>query len=129
MFLPLIIAIWFGVIAYKAGRRWFVWAPVGAAIALVLNMVVRYIGIDFFQSSSWYRAAPFLIIAATMAMLIVVVIRFLQTSHIMEQIKEDRTSADNTTHSATCSACDSTLPTAASICPKCGQSCGDAQHD
>lgn len=64
---PIIMAIWFGGIASKAGRSWFGWALAGAAISFVVSRVVAYVGDATFGPFSPDSAVPFLIISTVIA--------------------------------------------------------------
>jgi cytochrome c biogenesis protein CcdA len=60
MLVPLIMAIWFGVTAHKAGRKWYLWAPGGAVLAFVVVTVVTNLGAVMFGPFSidvyvWFR--------------------------------------------------------------------------
>jgi hypothetical protein len=67
MILPLIMAIWFGLVARKAGRRWYVWALIGAAITFVVANAVSYMGNVLFGPFSLDSVVTFTIISAVVS--------------------------------------------------------------
>jgi hypothetical protein len=79
------MAIWFGVVARKAGRRWYVWALIGAAITFVVANAVRLIGNTVFGPFSLDGVIPFLIISAVITVGIVLAIGAVIVSALKNQ--------------------------------------------
>lgn len=49
----ILMALWLGFVAARKGRKWYIWAPIGAAISLALNFAV-FLPIDLFLGGKEY---------------------------------------------------------------------------
>ncbi len=74
MIVPIIMAIWFGVTAYKAGRNWFAWGLGGAVLAFIVGTIVVNLGALMFGSFSLDGYIAFRIISAVVAIAITILI-------------------------------------------------------
>lgn len=88
MIVPIIMAIWFGVHAHRAGRNWFGWALAGAALSFIVNTIVRNVGIAMFGPFDLDSVVPFLIISTIVAIAVIVALGFLIMSGFRKRSAE-----------------------------------------
>lgn len=85
MIVPLIMGIWLGVRAHKAGKNWIGWALVGAVLSFIVSTIVRIVGNAMFGPIPLDSVAPFLIISSIFAIVVTVVTGRLITSGFRKQ--------------------------------------------
>ncbi len=89
LYIPWLLALatgtWFGLMAHRAGRNWFLWAFSGALFALVTTTLVLGLGEAAFIPMTVGAHRVFLARAAGVAVLIIVVVGWMVTGSLHGQ--------------------------------------------
>ena len=120
MLVPLIMAIWFGYTARRAGRNWFAWAIGGAVLAFIVATIVPNVGAAMFGPFTLDNYIPFRIISSIVAVVITIIVGSQLVARIGKKDVQSDASSTEPGH-ATSKDGPPVVDTRTGVCPSCGK--------